>query len=499
MGPAGPECNPVSQGSSRIKPQLGESVLPAFALMMLLSWPVITAVIFSRMDKQAALVCTMLAGYLILPPAIDIDLPLLPGIGKAVIPVISAGIMLLLRRDVPDDVPRPPQFGLYVSTLLAMAFAQPLLTSFANSDTLYDGITVRPNISFTQGISETLVVYMQLLPMLLGFRWLSDLRGAELLLRGLVMGLLCYSALMLFEMRFSPQTNIMLYGYFQHDFIQTIRYGGFRPIVFLEHPLWLALITMWALLAAIVLARGNPTRRNVLIACYLALILVMCKTAGSLIQAMVAAPLIMLARPRVMVVAATLIASLAFAYPTLRASPFSPMHVIVDTAMALSPDRAQSLQFRLNNEEKLIERALERPVLGWGGWGRSLFFDPVDGRLSSIPDGAWVIWLGAKGILGYLALFLLLLAPIWTMMRAIPGGKSTGRQYELLVMGCLSLMLAMNCLDLIPNATQTPITWLAAGTLLGNARRLLKAAPQPDARAVSAVSLPKKAGIRTVL
>lgn len=86
--------------------------------------------------------------------------------------------MLLLRRDVPDDVPRPPQFGLYVSTLLAMAFAQPLLTSFANSDTLYDGITVRPNISFTQGISETLVVYMQLLPMLLGFRWLSDLRGA---------------------------------------------------------------------------------------------------------------------------------------------------------------------------------------------------------------------------------------------------------------------------------------------------------------------------------
>lgn len=52
--------------------------MPAFALMMLLRRPVITAVIFSRMDKQAALVCTMLAGYLILPPAIDIDLPLLP-------------------------------------------------------------------------------------------------------------------------------------------------------------------------------------------------------------------------------------------------------------------------------------------------------------------------------------------------------------------------------------------------------------------------------------
>jgi hypothetical protein len=187
------------------------------------------------------------------------------------------------------------------------------------------------------------------------------------------------------------------------------------------------------------------------------------------------------------------------AYPMLRASPMSPMQTIVNTAMAVSPERGRSLEFRLINEEKLLERALERPVLGWGGWGRSLFYDPVNGKLSAIPDGVWVIWIGSKGILGYMAIFLLLLTPIWTMMRAIPGGKGSGRKYELLVMGCLSLMVAMNCLDLIPNATQTPVTWLAAGTLLGNARRLLKHAPQPDAGPVAMGSLPKKAGIQTVL
>lgn len=473
--------------------------MPAFALMMLLVWPMITAVIFSRMDKQRALVCTILAGYLLMPPMIEIDLPLIPGINKAMIPALSAALMLFLRRDLPDDVPTAPGMGKVVTILLVMNFTSPMLTTFTNPDTLFDGINVRPNMSITQGMGDTLLVFMQLLPFLLGYRWLSDMRGAELVLRGLVFGILCYTLPMLFELRFSPQTNIIVYGYFQHDFIQTIRYGGYRPIVFLEHPLWVALITMFAFLSAIALARNNKTRQRLLIALYLGCIVVLCKSAGALIQALIAAPLVALARPRMMALVAALVASVAFAYPTLRATPFSPMQTILDTAMSISPERGRSLEFRMMNEEKLLERALERPLFGWGGWGRPLFYDPYDGRLSSVPDGQWVIWMGAKGIYGYLAQFLLLLVPIWTMMRAIPGGKRTGRNPELVMMGCLSLMLAMNCLDLIPNATQTPVTWLVAGTLLGNARRLRKGVTQTDASPLAQGILPKKAGLQTVL
>lgn len=473
--------------------------MPAFALMMLLIWPFVTAVIFSRMDKQRALVCTLLAGYLLMPPLIEIDLPLIPGISKAMIPALSAALMLFLRRDIPDEVPAPPGMGMVIKVLLVMNFTSPMLTTITNPDTLFDGINVRPNMSITQGMGDTLLLFMQLLPFLLGYRWLSDLRGAELLMRGLIFGILCYTLPMLFELRFSPQTNILVYGYFQHDFIQTIRYGGYRPIVFLEHPLWVAMITMWAFLAAIAMARNNPIRRAILIVCYLGCIVVLCKSAGALIQTLIAAPLIAFARPRVMVLVAALVASVAFAYPTLRATPFSPMQTIVDTAMSISPERGRSLEFRMNNEERLLERALERPLFGWGGWGRPLFYDVDDGRLDSVPDGQWVIWIGAKGIYGYLAQFLLLLVPIWTMMRAVPGGKGSGRNRELVVMGCLSLMLAMNCLDLIPNATQTPVTWLAAGTLLGNARRLLQGVSQSNASAATDAILPKKAGIQTVL
>jgi hypothetical protein len=43
----------------------------------------------------------------------------------------------------------------------------------------------------------------------------------------------------------------------------------------------------------------------------------------------------------------------------------------------------------------------------------------------------------------------------------------------------LMLMLAVNMVDLMPNATVTPLTWLLAGALLGHAERfsLLPARP----------------------
>ncbi|WP_246098695.1 hypothetical protein [Paracoccus laeviglucosivorans] len=481
-----------------MSPREAKSV-PAFALMMLLIWPIVTSVIFSRMDKQKALVWTIVSGYLILPPLIEIDLPLIPGINKSMIPALCAALMLFLRRDPMGKGPSAPEMGMVVTILLVMNFTSPMLTTFTNPDTLFDGINVRPGMSITQGMADTLLVFMQLLPFLMGYRLLYNARGAELLLRALVLGILCYTVPMLFELRFSPQTNIIVYGYFQHDFVQTIRYGGYRPIVFLEHPLWVALITMWAFLAAIALARHNKTRRNILIALYLCCMVLLCKSAGALIQALIAAPLVAVARPKLMVLVAAMVASIAFAYPTLRTTPLLPVNDIVDVAMSISPERGRSLEFRLMNEEQLVERAMERSMFGWGGWGRPLFYDPYDGRLSSVPDGQWVIWLGARGIYGYLAQFLLLLVPIFTMMRALMRARGAARSPEYLMLGCLSLMLAMNCVDLIPNATLTPVTWIAAGALLGNARRLLKGVEQPGDLPVTEGILPKKAGLQTVL
>ena len=44
----------------------------------------------------------------------------------------------------------------------------------------------------------------------------------------------------------------------------------------------------------------------------------------------------------------------------------------VDLATALvGPVRAESLEYRFKCENLLIEKAIEQPIFGWGGWGRS--------------------------------------------------------------------------------------------------------------------------------
>lgn len=471
--------------------------MPIFALLVLLFWPVVVAILFSRLDAQRALIWSIFAGYLLLPPLIEIDLPVFPCLNKTMVPALAAAVMVyFVVRD--RDGAAPPMGG-FVVLLLIVNFISPMATALTNPDPLIDGINYRPGMNFAEGVSNVMLQGMQLLPFLMGYKLLWTARGAQLWAGALVVGVLWYTIPMLIELRMSPQINVWVYGYFQHDFIQTVRYGGYRPIVFLQHPLWVALMVMTAFLGAIAMARNDRTRRNVLIAVYLGVIVVLCKSAGALMQAMMAAPLVLLARPRQMVLGAAVFASIAFAYPTLRTTSWMPLQGIVNVAMSISPERGRSLEFRLMNEEQLLERAMERPVFGWGNWGRSLFYDPFDGRLSAVPDGQWVIWLGARGIFGYLGFFLLLLTPIFALLRAMPRDAGPAVTRELVVLGALSLMLAMNLVDLIPNATLTPLTWLTAGAIMGNANRLRHRVPDASNSAQAAEVLPKKSGIPTVL
>jgi hypothetical protein len=83
------------------------------------------------------------------------------------------------------------------------------------------------------------------------------------------------------------------------------------------------------------------------------------------------------------------------------------------------------------------------------------------GRDISTTDGRWIIAIGSEGWLGYLARFGLLTLPIILL-------TLRKRKYEVtLATSALSLLLAGNLVDLIPNATSTPLTWLMAGALLG--------------------------------
>ncbi|MFN3937270.1 MAG: hypothetical protein ACK4KW_06800 [Gemmobacter sp.] len=446
--------------------------------LVLLGWPLVVLVLFRRMPAERALIWSILGGYLLLPPVAQIDLPMIPAFDKMSIPALSAFLVCTLVLG--------HRIGLLPATwpgriLLGLFLAAPLGTALTNAEpvvmapqvvlpglTLYDAFSV---------ISRQIYI---VLTWSLARHYLGSSDSLREILRALVIGGLAYSLPMLLEVRLSPQLNTWIYGFFQHSFEQMMRGGGFRPIVFLEHGLWVAFFAMTAFIAALALAResaGEARMRLILASAYLAVVLVLCKSMGSVVYAAVLAPVVLAAGVNSMLRLSVLLALVALAYPLLRAAGHVPVAAMVELAASVDAERAHSLNFRFENEAMLLMRALERPLFGWGGYLRSFVFDPVTGQVATISDGRWVIVLGMFGWAGYAGEFGLLALPIFMLWRRSrdKAGSAIG-----FAAGTLALVHGVNMVDLLPNATITPFTWLIAGALTGHAecRRSQPAAQQ---------------------
>ncbi len=455
-----------------------------FAYFMLAIWPVVTLVLFRQMPPARAFVMAMVAGYLLLPPApASFDFPLLPPLGKSAIPTPSVLLALGLTGQWPAGLmPRSTM----VRVLIAVFVLAPFLTYVTNREPVFFGPIGLPGMR----PFEALALAVQNVPVVLVFLLARSLltgsadndtnAGLRLIVLALFVGGLAYSLPMLVEVRLSPQINRWIYGYYQHDFAQTMRGGGFRPLVFLNHGLWAAFFAMMAVVAAVALWR-NETSENrglyLLAAGYLGAVLVLCKSLGALAYGLVLVPVTAFVQPRRQITIAVLLATLAVSYPLVRSAGLAPGNWLVGQAARISPERANSLQFRLDNEAILLERAREKPAFGWCIWGRNQIIDPASGTFATITDGRWIITLGVYGWLGYLAEFGLLFWPLVLLWRT---ARRPGAEMPALV-GPVALILAINLIDLLPNATLTPLTWLIAGAILGTAERAHTRQPAPKA------------------
>jgi len=319
-----------------------------------------------------------------------------------------------------------------------------------------------PKDAFALVLNQIILV----VPMILAMNFLRTEEDHRDVMLAMVFAGLLYSLFMLIEIRLSPQLNIWIYGFFQHSFEQTMRAGGFRPIVFLYHGLWVAFFAMSAVVAAVILLRRDGKGNKLfylLCAVYLGVVLILCKSFASLAYALLLVPLVLLFPVRMQIRVAMLFGILALCYPMIKSADLAPEQAIVERIANFDPERSRSLQFRLDNERVLVDRAFERPWFGWGSWGRNQILDPITGVSQTVPDGRWVIVIGVFGWLGFLAEFGLLVMPLilfWWVARGMPVRVPP-------ITAGLALLLGINLIDMLPNATLTPLTWLWAGALLG--------------------------------
>lgn len=427
---------------------------------MLAIWPVVTVMLFALLSAHRALIWTVVGAYLVLPVRTSFEVPMVPPLDKTTLSNLSILLCctLLVREKWLAALKDP------VAMALASLFIlSPFVTAFFNREPLVYHDRFIPPMGMYDALAQAAANGITLIPFVAAYGLINTDQRRWHALAILVIAALAYSVLMLIEVRLSPQLHRIVYGFFPHSFAQQVRGGGFRPIVFLGHGLLVAIFCAMAVIAAIArwrAAQGQQKIRTGTIVVYFGVVLVLCKSMGAVILTVVFAPILAFLRARRVAVISAAMCLVLILYPAIRSAGLVPTATISEIAGSFSADREDSLGFRLVNEDQLLERAAEKPMFGWGSWGRNRIYSSQNGKDLSVTDGTWIITLGAWGWVGYIAMFGLLGGGcVRHLVRRKRAGPTS------VASAALCLLLTINLLDSIPNASIRPVTWLLAGAI----------------------------------
>lgn len=434
--------------------------MPSFALFAYVPF---VLVLFARLGPARGLIWSVLLGYLFLPDGYEIEVPVLPPYGKwsAIGYATLLGALVFGRREPLPRGGTDPLMRMSLLLLSALLAIGPIGTWLTNTDPIPGLTYTRPGLGLRDALRLQVEMVTEFAPYFLAIRFLNRPEHLRHLLIAMALTGLGYCLLALWEVRMSPQISANVYGFFPHSWQQHIRGGGFRPIIFLRHGLWVAFVLFAAAAAAFALMRADGERRALwmLAGGFIAATLAVSNNLGGLMLAAVALPLVILLGAGLQARIAAIVTAAFLVYPVLATTGLTPTGKVMSFVQSIDAGRAASFRYRLENEERHLARASERPVFGWGGWARNRVFNEF-GRDVSTTDGRWVSVLGRQGWVGYIANFGLLCMPVLLLGRA---GRRRGRvPFEA---SGLAMITAGNCIYMVPNATLSPIGYLVAGGL----------------------------------
>jgi tetratricopeptide (TPR) repeat protein len=419
----------------------------------LYGWIPFTLLIFAVMPPRRAVVTVYILGWLFLPHAgFAIDgLPNYTKLSATTLGVLL-GTVLFCGKELSALRPRWVDLPMAVWTLC------PIASSLSNDLGLYNGLS--------HAFSN---IVMWGVPYLTGRVHFTRLEHARELAVGIVLGGLVYVPLCLWELKMSPQLHTQLYGFSPCGWGE-LSWGGYRPCVFmscgLEVGLWMAMastvgIWLW----------GSGSLRQLRGFNFgwllLALIIttVLCKVVGSWFALVLGATVwFCLKRFGWRLPALALILVPVLYISTRTTGLWSGREAVSLIRTVINERRAASYEFRLVNEDMLTARALQRPLLGWGGFGRNRVANEQGGDIST-TDGFWVIVLGTNGLLGLILLYTTLLLPMVLLVNRYP---TVLWPTPTMAPTCvLAIVANLHAIDGLANALINPIYALALGAATG--------------------------------
>jgi hypothetical protein len=352
----------------------------------------------------------------------------------------------------------------WVDIPMALWCCTPLGSSLSNGLGVYDGLSA---------ILGRLVFWG--VPYLIGRVYFSEPAKMRDLMIGIFIAGLIYMPLCVFEIIMSPQLHKMVYGFHANaTFGQNKRLGGWRPVVFMQHGIMLGTWMATACISAIRILRLREKKWLPngylpwfwLSTLLLIIVTILCKATGALVLLLLGILLLETATLLRNKIPLYILIVVPILYCALRATGTLPAETVIEWTNTISTDteRVGSVAFRLDNEAILVDKAMEQPLLGWGGWRRSFVRD-AEGAILSVPDGLWVIAIGENGIFGLVVLGAVFLLPQFFMLGFWKPQKWGSGDAGFVLLA--SVLLGLFTLDCLMNDMFNPLLVAVAGGLSG--------------------------------
>jgi hypothetical protein len=407
-------------------------------------------ILFAAFRPRVAVLIAYLGGWLFLPMA-EYEFAGFPGYGK--MEAASYGVIVGMAIFGGSGGGRVRVC--WMDAPILVWFLAPMASSLSNGLGAYEGAS---------GVFGHLIGWG--IPYWMGRLLYRDAASLRLLSIGIIVGGLVYVPLCLFEIRMSPRLHLWVYGFLQHEWRQSRSLGGWRPTVFMQHGL---AVGMWMTTCSVI-ALGLwwtgtvPRLRQVPMACVAGAMIVttvMCKSAGAIGLLAVGAAVIAVGKKVRSAWVVGCIAVLPVIYMGVRAPGVWDGAEIVALAHAVVPDKDESLLYRIEAENILSRHALRRPLFGWGGHSRNRPSEMGVDVKNVAPDGLWIITLGQHGCVGLVAMTMLVLLPVFGVIRRFR--YRVGLRGSQALLGLLSIILTLFMIDCLFNAMFNPIYVVIAG------------------------------------
>lgn len=411
-------------------------------------------VIFAVMPARRAVITSLLLGWLFLPMGAYAirSFPDFTKVTAATLPVLLGIIVFDAGRALTF---RPKWYDLPLVLLILV----PIASSLTNDLGLYDGVSLSFSYFLRWGVAY-----------FIGRLYFDTLDGLRELLVGIFIGGLVYVPLCAIEVRMSPILHYHLYGWLQHSFVQQLRWGGYRPMIFMRHGLQVALWMSTATVVGFGLWQLGGMKKFMgvsmpLILLGLTLTLVLCKTISALMLFGAGITMIMAVVVLRSYWPIAAVATMPLIYVVIRASGlWAADELVTLAASTVGSERAQSLETRLMNENMLAEHASTRPIFGWGGWNRNRVKDEITEKDITTTDGMWIVIFGMHGATGLTLFVTVVLMPSFLLLSRIKSLSRPPIRGAPAIVSSVIIILWM--VHNLPNNSINPIYMVMIGGLM---------------------------------